>query len=171
MASIRVDFEGLGDLLRRLGVRAEVALNRGLLSAANKSRAILVRESDRKRVTNTGNYRRAWKSERVVEVEPGRNETRRGVYVWNAAPYSGVIEYGRRPGAPMPPLEPIARWAQRKFRIPYRRARAISFAIARKIARQGIPGRFVLGGAEPALKQALLDEVRRELSAELRRGR
>lgn len=171
MATIEVRFDGLGSFLARLGVQAEVAVNKGLLSAANRARAILVSESDRKRVTNTGNFRRAWKSDRVVEVDPGTTETRRGVHVWNAAPYSGVVEEGRRPGARMPPLEPIARWAQRKFRIPYSRARGLSFAIARKIAREGIPGRFVLRDATRQLENTLREEVRRELESALRRGR
>lgn len=171
MATIEVEFEGLGRLLSQLGVHADVAVNKGLLSAANRSRQLLVAESNRKRVTNTGNFRRAWKSARVVEVDPGTTEIRRGVQVWNAAPYSGVVEEGRRPGARMPPLEPIARWAQRKFRIPYRRARGLSFAIARKIAREGIPPKHVLTDVIPRISSYIRDEVTHEVGVALRRAR
>jgi hypothetical protein len=38
-----------------------------------------------------------------------------GAELRNDAPYAGVIERGRRPGRPGPPLWPILAWVQRKF--------------------------------------------------------
>lgn len=57
-------------------------------------------------------------------------------------PASAPIEYGRRPGAPMPPLSAIARWVA--GRVPG----AGVFVIARAIARRGVRGRFFMRAAE-----------------------
>lgn len=60
---------------------------------------------------------------------------------------ASVMEHGRRPGAPMPPVDAILEW------LPYRgieQKRSIAFAIAMKIARDGIEPRHI---AEHAFNQ------------------
>lgn len=55
--------------------------------------------------------------------------------------YGEVIEYGRRPGKAMPPVEPIAKWARSILGITdAKEARSVGFAIARKIAVEGFEG-------------------------------
>jgi len=65
----------------------------------------------------------------------------------STAEYGYIVEYGRRKGARMPPIEPILRWMKvKKIRLrnkkgfvketPERR-RALAFVIARKIGREG----------------------------------
>ena len=114
---------------------------------------------------NTGNFIGRWKS----EVLPRQS----AVYIYNTAPYAGVIEYGRRPGARPPPTKAIARWAQRKFGIPYKEARGIAFMIARSIGRRGLVGRRILTSEAMRLKleDMFLEEIAAELMAELRSGR
>jgi phage gpG-like protein len=51
-----------------------------------------------------------------------------------SVPYAADVEYGRRPGGRMPPVEAIRAWAV-SHRIPEEAA----FAIARSIQRRGIP--------------------------------
>jgi hypothetical protein len=53
-----------------------------------------------------------------------------------------VIENGRSPGR-FPPLAVIEAWAGRKLAVDPRRLRSVAFLIARKIATEGILGRFV----------------------------
>ena len=63
--------------------------------------------------------------------------------------YYRVMEEGRRPGGPMPPVAAIAAWAARKgIAIP-------PFVLARAIAARGIKGRFFM--------KAAASRVRREL--------
>lgn len=54
--------------------------------------------------------------------------------------YAKVIELGRKPGSKMPPIAPIALWAQRKLGLDEEMARGIAFGIARNIARRGFKG-------------------------------
>jgi hypothetical protein len=159
MATIVVPFKDLGKTLTKLGEKANAALDAGLLSAAMRAQSVVVTATTQKKKVNTGFYRLAWKAERVSGAS--------AVRVYNQAPYAGVIEYGRRPGARMPPVEPLARWAQRKLALPYPQARSIGFAIARSIQKKGIPASNVLGGAIPKLEKAFVQEVKRELDRAL----
>jgi len=54
--------------------------------------------------------------------------------------YFANIEYGRRPGARMPPEDPITRWGRYRGIL---EASAI-FAVRRAIGRRGIKGKFVM---------------------------
>ena len=161
--TITVDIKQFNKLLTKLGANAPTALKAGLFSASMRARVIVDQESVRKRVMNTGYYRRAWKTFAMFEEH--------AVRVYNVAPYAGVVEYGRRPGGRMPPVRPIARWAERKFGIPYEEALGISFGIAKKIQKAGIPGKHVLTDALPTLSRAFEQEIQRELRAMLNRVR
>jgi hypothetical protein len=66
-----------------------------------------------------------------------------GVKLFNIAPHAAIIEGGRRPGARMPPPALLAEWARRKG-IAGAEARGIGFALAKAIAKRGMPARHVL---------------------------
>lgn len=155
MAVIRASLRDFRATMQALGARADKAVNAGLLSTALRARVIMVQETQEKRVMNIGTYQRGWKAD-VLKTE-------RAVKVYNLTPYAGVIEKGRRAGARQPPSEPLARWAQRKLGLPYKRARSVGFLIARAIKRRGIPGKFVLRDAIPKLEAAFETEMTREL--------
>lgn len=62
--------------------------------------------------------------------------------------YGEVVEYGRRPGKAMPPVDPIAKWVRSKLGITDRKeARSVGFAIARTIAREGTEGAHMFENA------------------------
>ena len=170
---VKVPLGQLARTLYGLKERGEKAYKRGLRSAAMRARTIMdaatvtappASPNGTRGAVNTGAYRRAWK------VEP----TADGIHIYSLSPYAGVIEYGRRPGARMPPSYPedvIARWAQRKLGLPYKRAKAVSFLIRRAIARRGLAPRRVLTSPNTVafLSAALRGEVEREIMAEWRR--
>ena len=54
--------------------------------------------------------------------------------------YGTVIEFGRRPGMGMPPVEPIKLWAQHKLGLTEEEADSAAWAIAKKISIQGFEG-------------------------------
>ncbi len=121
-------------------------------------------------------YRREWHFD----------DTREGASVYNSSPHAGVIEYGRRPGARMPPLAAIEAWVHRKGlvlgvtkkgkrrRLSSRltpsqisgyqaQVRRVAWLIARSIARRGLPAHLIL---ETAAKHIDV-EIRRALAREL----
>ena len=104
---------------------------------------------------NIGNYKRAWKWK----------DTEEGIAIYNDVPYAPIIEYGRRPGKGVSQQGQIAiaRWAQRKLKVPENKARGVAYCIARIHKRLGLKGRRVLRDAIPQIKTALLEGVKNEL--------
>lgn len=74
--------------------------------------------------------------------------------VSTALNYAPVMEFGRRPGARMPPPDALAGWA-RRHGLP---ASAL-FVLARAIGRRGIKGRFFMAKAKTAVEAALPGRV------------
>jgi hypothetical protein len=168
--TVTIPLERLGDYISRLGPLAHHGIRNGLLSAAQRARVMVVEATrtappanpsgiGKGGAVNTGAFLRAWKS----EVVPNRE----AIHIFNQAPYAGVIEYGRRAGATPPPVEAIARWAQRRFRMPYDRARGLAFGIAKRIGRRGLKGRFILTSPQMQMQLAdmFVEEIRAELAA------
>ncbi len=80
-------------------------------------------------------FRKSWK---VVEFG-------RSIQLVNTAPYAAAIELGSKYPGKGPPIAALIPWVRR--RLPGVRAiqrRRIAFAIAKKIKRDGIPGKFIL---------------------------
>lgn len=108
---------------------------------------------------NTGAFLRGWKARAIAG----------GAEVRNDAPYSGVVEYGRRAGARAPPRAEIARWVQRRMGLSEKEARSVAFLIARSIKRRGLKGRHILTSDEHMreLVAAVTNEMVAELDREL----
>jgi len=107
---------------------------------------------------NYGVYKASWKSEPLMN----------GVSVWNAQPYSGVIELGRRPSpVSKAGVENLAKWAQRKLRLSPSEAKSAAFAIARKLAKRPLKARRVMTGAIDQMSDLMLAEINHELESEL----
>ena len=102
---------------------------------------------------DTGNYQRRWQAIPIAN----------GVRVTNTAPYSGIIEDGRRPDSRFPPLAVIARWAMRRLHLSAKEAKSAAFPIAQSIARRGLKARRVLGNASDEIKRAINDELQKVL--------
>ncbi len=170
---IRTRVPEIGNLMRRLGDKAEVAVNKAATSLSMRALAIVqdaVRTAPPANpsgkgsggAVNTGRYLSAW------EAAPKQQSGSFGVLIQapnSRAPYAAVIEYGRRPGSRPPPVEPIARWAQRRLRLPYEQAKGIAFGIARSIGRRGLKGRRVLTGTPTVKKfrKAMQEEMLKAL--------
>ena len=114
---------------------------------------------------DTGGYRQAWRT------RPIRN----GVEITNLRTYADVIEEGRRPGAQMPNVTDIERWARRKLyaslgkgqagprmsaRARANAAKAAAYPIARAIGARGLRGRHVMGSARPDIIKRMEQTVK-----------
>lgn len=110
---------------------------------------------------DTGGFKMRW---RMFEIDGGAR-------VLNEHPAAAVIDGGRRAGAKMPPIEPIARWAQRKLGKSYEEALAMAPNIARAIKLRGLWPRQILSGSEAQAQiEAILEqEVMASLDAALAR--
>lgn len=75
-----------------------------------------------------------------------RGATLAGLYGITASPleYVAVLEYGRRPGAPPPPVAAIQAWAARKLGDG---SRGTAYVIARAIGRRGLPAHHMFSEA------------------------
>jgi hypothetical protein len=157
----------LGKYERRLAGRLRPMLARAALSAAMRSVQLMQQRTTTAPPAspqgsvgafNYGQYRRVWRATKHPE----------GAVLFNPSKYAGVIEFGRRAGR-FPPLEAIARWAQRKFSISRKDALQIAYPIAHAIARRGLLGRRVMTGAVREMADIYQQEFRHELDAELAR--
>jgi hypothetical protein len=101
-----------------------------------------------------------------------------GLTLWRAQVYSPLaqadpIEFGRRPGARMPPVEAIQLWVNHKLsHVPAAQRRGVAFVIARAIARRGIPAKWVfrdgyqlVAGQVQSLFDRACDRIARRLTA------
>lgn len=111
------------DIRRRLAADTEI-VRRAALEVAQQSLRDAVIETNRAGAVDQGFFKLSW----------GARPIPQGAVVENTAPYAAVLEYGRRPGRPGPPLQPIIEWVHRKLlgqmRGQYRAAKSIALGIA-----------------------------------------
>ena len=158
MPSVKIPLKGLAPLIEKLGKGAPAAIRRGLISSGLAMVAEMQKRTADAEIFDRGTFRRSWKSA----------PTERGVRVFNDAPYAGVIEGGRRPGARQPPSNVMEQWAKRKLGLNDLDAKAAAFALARSIGKKGIKGKPILEQAIPALTKIAGDEVRSFLAQAIR---
>lgn len=110
-------------------------------------------------------------TERMID-SAGWKGTATGVELFVDAPHAVYMEEGTRPH--FPPIQPLAEWAARKFGLETEReARSVAFAVATKIAADGIaPRRFFRRAMRRITQDVLPGAIRRELRLlERRRGK
>lgn len=158
--SITVKLEELGPRMMARARAFPVAAQKGLLSGAMRCLP-LIQDATRDAppanpqgigvggAVNTGNYLQSW---RVTPI-PG------GVSLHNIAPYSGVIEFGRRRGK-FPPLNAIAKWAQRRLGLDEKEAKRAAYPIALAIKRRGLEPRRVASDKVEQMAAIVLEETR-----------
>jgi hypothetical protein len=158
--------------MKELGESFGPAVLRGLTAAAVRSVATLADQSIRKGAFNTGNYFDSWAFSPAMRL----GEASASVRVYNSAPYSGVIELGRRPGRKMPwpsgvPLEaqPIYMWCISKLGMTADEAKKAARPIAWSIKRKGIKGRYVVRDVLGQLAKDGADEVAKSLRRGMRK--
>lgn len=112
MPVVRVEVKSIGDLRGALAklIREQVAADRAAfetkvtLEVAKRVEARAVQLTDKAGAVVDGLYKASWRTTAV----------RGGHEVRNDAPYAAVLELGRRPGMPGPPLDPIIEWVRKK---------------------------------------------------------
>ena len=151
--------------MRKMPRKIEAALVGGMRRTAQFGAAAVARSEAQAspRPYATGQYHRSW----AWKPRPD------GAVLGNSSKQSYWVEAGRKPGK-QPPVVPLVEWVRVK-RLAKRRGagtrkkrqsrtaveRAIAFAVARKIAREGTKPRWVLRRAMPVIgKRAVLDSLK-----------
>lgn len=119
---------GLGaEIAKRLAADTRL-VELAALEACQGGLRDVVQTTNKEGLVDQGLFKLSWSAHAVP----------RGAAVENTAPYAAVLEHGRRPNRPGPPLAPIYAWVQRKMRGAvkgqYRVARALALGIARGTA-------------------------------------
>lgn len=115
--------------------QAEAIFNRTFRGAGEAVQNKLVESIRSKMREDTGEGKRS------VKVTVTGGFLNRQVKISSDKPQVLVDEYGRRPGAKMPPFgqgSKLESWVKRKFGGDGKKIRGITFAIARKISKRGI---------------------------------
>ena len=142
------------DLLEDMPKELEDAVIRGLRSAALRGVGFVVEEIDRAEPYPAVNFG-------TLRQSTHRALLPKGAVVFNDAPHFPFIEYGTRPH--MPPVSPLIVWAARKFGVDDIEAEAIAWAVAKKIAREGITPRGFFAKAMLRMHAITPDEITHEL--------
>lgn len=169
--TVRIQGKDLGRYMRELGASFGPAILAGLTGAAVRSVSTLGTESNRKQIRDTGRYLNGWGHSTAMRL----GEASASIRVYNDAPYSGVIELGRRAGRKMPwvrdtPLEsqPIYLWCIRQLGMTADEAARAARPIAWSIKRKGIKGKRVMADVLRRLAEDGAKEVNKALARAIR---
>lgn len=151
-------------LRRRLNLDTEI-VKRAALETVARGEADAVTTTKADGLVDQGQYLASWKHAPIRE----------GAELRNDSPHASTIEWGRRPGRPGPPYEPILRWVERKLvgngTLEPNRAAGIAWVIRNKIHREGSPPHNILRTTFEKMKPWFLQAAERELRRNTARGR
>lgn len=153
MPTTVVDLHQFARVLGERVQRDQKIAHLAALEAAQRAVTRAVQRTDQLGLVDQGLYKLSWKAE--------------GTVVRNDAPYAAVIEHGRRPGRPGPPLAPIREWVARKLvaegKVEPAEVEGVAIAIREAIHRRGTPPRKVLGDLIPRMRADYVEAIVRYL--------
>lgn len=147
--SLTVEVKGIESLVQKLTVLERMQPLQKLL---NDAALIAQREARANAPQDTRTLARSI----ALDVQPFQAR------VFTPLFYATVMEYGRRPGARMPPPDALAGWARRHG------FTGSLFVLARAIGKRGIKGRFFMQKGAEAVQQALprlIGEMEKRIAA------
>ncbi len=150
----RLTLDQFADLLEDMPKEVETAVIRGLRSAALRGVGFVTEEIDGASPYPPVNFGQLRQSTKWAPLA-------KGAQVFNDAPHFPFMEYGTRPH--MPPVAPLIVWATRKFGVDEAEAEAIAWAVAKKIAREGIAPRGFFAKGMARMQAIVPDEITHEL--------
>jgi len=131
--------------MRNLKVDTEKATRKAMF----RGKALLTRRTP----VDTGQMKNSWQV--------------KGDILLNDAPHAGVIEEGARPHkVSKEGIEAIARWAQRRLGVSEEEARGVAFGVARKLAKEGQKGHYIVRDAMDELRSFVVKEIVAEIRAQ-----
>jgi len=134
MPEIKISPDKLADALKADDEFVKKAQYDACFAAALRLEAHLKQLSDELKITASGVWKNSNKAERTED----------GAVCYNDSPHAGIVEEGCRPHwMPKDVIEgPLTDWVRRKLEVPADEAQSVAYAIAHKIAEEGMQGRF-----------------------------
>lgn len=158
MSSITIQPVGFSAAIRERIRQDTQMLRRVALDVALEGVNVASKLTRDKGVGDQGFYLASWGAQAIPE----------GAVLENTAPYAGIIEHGRRPNRPGPPLAPILGWVMRKLvrsgEVTEAEAPGVAFLIRRSIHEHGTAPRNILrltvGRIRPRFQRAAVAALR-----------
>lgn len=158
MATVRVRPGHLPSLLRRLLAEDTDALRRAALDTVLFGEVKAVERTNEAGLVDRGLYKLGW----------GHSRLPKGAELHNRSPHAPVLEWGRRAGAPGPPLKPIREWARRKLvgngKIPPEDLERVARAVRDHIHRHGTKPHGILRLTYEDMRVHFREAAKRELA-------
>lgn len=153
MTTVRLNPAQLPAALRTEAQRQKTALQAGMVAAAKRYEAHLVRLTKDAGKVDQGEFMASWKTATLPHVT-----------VYNDAPHAAIIEYGARPHpVSQAGREALARWFARKLGLSAAQAASAAEGLARKLSRYGQKGTFLVASSLDEAVKFLATEVQRRL--------
>jgi hypothetical protein len=150
---VRVGLNNLGNALREHFRRRQRDLVGTALEVCTWGVAEGVRIADAEDIVDQGLYKAGFRAAPVPN----------GAVLVNDAAHAQVIEIGRRPRRPGPPIGPIREWVRRKLGLTGAELERRAFAIRRAIHRHGTPPKYVMFRVHQRMRPRFRAEAERRL--------
>ncbi len=158
MSAIEIRAVGFSAAIRARMREDTAALRKLALDVALEGVNVASKLTRDKGIGDQGFYLASWGAQAVPT----------GAVLENTAPYAGIIEHGRRPNRPGPPLAPILGWVMRKLvrsgEITEAEAPGVAYVIRRHIHENGTAPRNILrltvGRIQPRFQRAAIALLR-----------
>lgn len=150
MPEVVLTINNLPNALRRHFAKRVQDLQAAALDVAHRGVAEGVRLTNEEALVHTGAFKRGWT---VADGPTVRNDT----------PYAAVLEHGRRPNRPGPPIAPIREWVRLKLGKTGPEGERIAWAIRNSIHRKGSRPRKLMFRVFQKMKPWFRAEVERRL--------
>lgn len=134
MPAVKVDARNLGNALRAHARGMTAQVQAAALDTCNRGVAHAVQLTDAEGLVDLGGYKRGFRVAMNTTGPELRNDT----------PYAAVIEHGRRPMRPGPPVAPIRQWAARKLGLSGAELDRVAWAIRNAIHKRGTRPRKIM---------------------------
>lgn len=127
MPSVKVDARNLGNALREHARGMDAAVRAAAVDTCHRGVAAAVQMADGDGLVDQGAYKRGFRVANNIKGPELRNDT----------PYAAVLEHGRRPNRPGPPVAPIREWVARKLGLSGAELERVAWAIRTAIHKRG----------------------------------
>jgi hypothetical protein len=158
MGEVHIKAKDLSRMLKRRLHQDQQALERVALEVVIRAETAAVTSTNDKGLVDRFTFKNSWEHRQI----------KGGAELGNTAPYADVIEYGRRPNRPGPPLAPILAWVERKLvangEVAPDEAKHVAILIRQHIHTHGTKPKGVLRGVFAQMKGWFREAARRELA-------
>jgi hypothetical protein len=163
MATIEVTAKSFEAAIRKHLERDRERMIAATYEVAHRGQAYAVQITNEAGLVYLGEYKRKFSVIAGAARVGGAAKERGPAMLVNATRYAGVIEWGRRPDRPGPPVEPIRQWVATKLGLSGDELERATFLIRRHIHRHGSKPHRIMFRTYQQMRIWFKHEVERQL--------